>query len=63
MTSVTSGMPHRLPAYLKVGMCEKTVLILKERHVLHSRNASTFILFPDLLHLQPVSSLAELGWG
>lgn len=47
--------------YLKVGMCENTVLILKEHHFLCYWNASTFILFPDLLHLQAVSSLSELG--
>ena len=44
-------------------MCVKKVLKLKEHHFLRSRNASTFILFPDLLHLQSISSLAEQGWG
>ena len=47
--------------YLKMGMCENTALIGKEHHFLCYWNASTFILFPDLLRLQAVSSLSELG--
>lgn len=44
-------------------MCEKNSINIEKHHFLHFKNASTFILFPDLLHLQPVSLLAELGWG
>ena len=52
-----------LEFYLKMGVCEKTVLKWKEHHFLCSRNANNFILFADLLHLQSISSLAEQGWG
>lgn len=47
--------------YLKVGVYENMILILREHYFVCSWSASPFVSFLDLPHLQVVSKLSECG--